>query len=104
DLNLSNNDWKKLEQLELLLETFTRVTLRMSSKNEPTLPYVLPMYRVMEKELKVACANENFPEVFKFAARAGLVRLDKLMSYHNKAKNNQFYVVATGKSFFLLMN
>ncbi|KAE9399170.1 hypothetical protein BT96DRAFT_745905, partial [Gymnopus androsaceus JB14] len=92
ELNLSPADWKKLEQLETILNVFTEVTLQMSRTDTPTLPWVLPMYCRMEKHLTTV-ANSDLPCSFHEAARAGLAKLD---TYHKLAKGNQFCVVATG--------
>jgi hypothetical protein len=58
-----------------------------------TLPWVLPMYHRMEKDLRAAINNPGYSAQMKYAAQLGL---DKLDHYHKLAKGNQFYVVATG--------
>ncbi|KAF5365434.1 hypothetical protein D9758_010856 [Tetrapyrgos nigripes] len=91
DLGLSKEDWKRLEQLEEILEVFTVVTNVMSRADTPTLPYVLPMYRKMEQKL-MHVKNDPVLASFSEAIDAGIRKLDK---YHQLAKSNQFYVVAT---------
>ncbi|KAF5332340.1 hypothetical protein D9758_017443 [Tetrapyrgos nigripes] len=92
DLRLSKEDWTELEQIEKLLEVFTEVTNLMSHADMPTLPFVLPMYRHMEKRLQALKKDKSLPPVFKTAIDAGLLKLKK---YSDLAQTNQFYVIAT---------
>ncbi|CAK5283032.1 unnamed protein product [Mycena citricolor] len=91
-LLLSNSDWDLLESLGKLLKLFTAVTLQMSKRSTPTLPWVLPMYDTMLTHLENARDNISYPEVLRVAAGAGLTKLNK---YYPKAQANQFNVIAT---------
>ncbi|KAF5313557.1 hypothetical protein D9758_018924 [Tetrapyrgos nigripes] len=88
DLALSKSDWKQLEQLEKILG----VTLQMSHADTPTIPWVLPMYWLMEYQLCLVSEDMALPLSFREAATVGINKLEK---YHTYAKNNLFYVVAT---------
>ncbi|KAF5313531.1 hypothetical protein D9758_019026 [Tetrapyrgos nigripes] len=72
DLGLSKEDWKKLKQLEEILEIFTVVTNIMSQADTLTLPYVLTMYCNMEQKLTAMKKN---PELASFsdAIDAGII-------------------------------
>ncbi|KAJ3771490.1 hypothetical protein FB446DRAFT_645122, partial [Lentinula raphanica] len=91
-ISLRENDWIQLEQIERVLEVFTSVTLQMSRSDTPTIPYVLPMYRHMEITLQELEADVTL--LFSIQA-AVTVGLQKLAKYHELAKRNQFYVIAT---------
>ncbi|KAF5332385.1 hypothetical protein D9758_018913 [Tetrapyrgos nigripes] len=93
-LGLSKQDWKTLEEIECILEIFTKVTHMMSQADTPTLPFVLPMHRHMDKKLRALGKDPKYSK-YSSAIDAGLQKLSK---YHELAKTNQFYVVATGKS------
>ncbi|CAK5262315.1 unnamed protein product [Mycena citricolor] len=91
-LMLNNADWDLLEALGNLLKPFTSVTLQMSKRSTPTLPWVLPMYDIMSSHLEDARDNSSYPEVLRTAADAGLTKLNE---YYPKAQENQFNVIAT---------
>ncbi|KAF5342711.1 hypothetical protein D9758_015876 [Tetrapyrgos nigripes] len=78
DLALSKSDWKKLEHLENILQASCSLLVQMSRNDTPTIPWVF--------------ANVPKDGSFREAATAGLT---KLKTYHDYAKGNSFYVVAT---------
>ncbi|KAJ7178861.1 hypothetical protein C8R43DRAFT_871631 [Mycena crocata] len=91
-LLLSSKEWELLEKLGDILQIFTQVTLQMSRAKTPTLPWVLPMYEHMLKNLKAHRDDDLLLASLRTAASAGL---EKLETYYQKAKGCQFNVVAT---------
>ncbi|KAJ7150500.1 hypothetical protein C8R43DRAFT_887357, partial [Mycena crocata] len=94
-LLLTSKEWELLEKLGDILQIFTQVTLQMSRAQTPTLPWVLPMYEHMLKNLKAHRDDHSLLESLRTAASAGL---EKLETYYQKAKGCQFNVVATSES------
>ncbi|GJF00443.1 hypothetical protein PsYK624_167310 [Phanerochaete sordida] len=92
ELRISPKDWKLLGQLAQLLSIFTEVTKAMSRAHTPTLPFVLPMYESMNKQLSASAADTKIDPLIRNAAAAGL---QKLTGYFAKAKASQYIVVAT---------
>lgn len=76
-------------------QVFTLVTLEMSKKHMPTLPWVLPMYEKMRQSLEGFMKNNSLPLKLQRAAAAGH---SKLMGYYEKARGCQYNVIATGTS------
>ncbi|KAJ7156332.1 hypothetical protein C8R46DRAFT_909917 [Mycena filopes] len=91
-LLLSAREWELLEKLGDMLRIFSQVTLQMSRSKAPTLPWVLPMYEHMLKNLKMHRDDATQLPSLRAAATAGL---EKLETYYEKAKGCQFNVIAT---------
>ncbi|KAJ7660882.1 hypothetical protein DFH06DRAFT_988730, partial [Mycena polygramma] len=91
-LLLTAKEWDMLEKLGGILEIFSKVTKQMSRAKAPTLPWVLPMYEHMLKELTAHRDDVTLLSPLRTAASAGL---EKLNQYYEKAKGCQFNVVAT---------
>ncbi|KAJ3753352.1 ribonuclease H-like domain-containing protein, partial [Lentinula raphanica] len=91
-VSLREDDWDQLRQIERVLEVFTSVTLQMSRSDTPTIPYVLPMYRHMEVTLQELETDVALSFSIQTAITVGL---EKLAKYHELAKRNQFYIIAT---------
>lgn len=70
----------------------------MSHSSVPTLPWVLPLYHMIRKELLEASENMDLPNSIREGALAAIVKLDK---YFVKAKDNQYVKLATRKSIHL---
>ena len=74
------------------LQVFTKVTKEMSRSRTPTLPYVLPMYEHMFKNLDAYARDEKISPDLRNAAAAGLRKLNE---YYNLAQASQFTLLAT---------
>ncbi|EJD50444.1 hATC-domain-containing protein [Auricularia subglabra TFB-10046 SS5] len=64
----------------------------MSQSGQPTLPWVVPMYHLMDTHLRATIANAKLPERIRAAATAGLKKLDQ---YHTLAQANHYNYLAT---------
>lgn len=67
----------------------------MSVKGAPMLPWVLPAYENMRKELLAIIEAKETLSSLRRGAQAGLSKLDV---YYEKAKHNQFYTLGVGES------
>ncbi|KAF4618026.1 hypothetical protein D9613_012868 [Agrocybe pediades] len=96
------DEWKLLGQIADFLEfmsnvraiqPFTTATAEMSVSKKPTLPFVLPLYEVLQAHLKKAVDDRlNLPLRIRQGAAAGLAKLTK---YKAKAESNQYYRIGT---------
>ncbi|KAF7358612.1 Dimer-Tnp-hAT domain-containing protein [Mycena sanguinolenta] len=91
-LLLTQEDWKLLDELQKILQPFTKVTLQMSKSSTPTLPWVIPMYENMLEHLRVHVEKNDLTLSLREAASAGLVKLEQ---YYEKARRCQFNIIAT---------
>ena len=69
----------------------------MSRANTPTLPWVLPMYEYMRKELDTHATNPCLPTNIREAIAAGI---SKLMEYYSLANKCQTNTLATSMFIF----
>ncbi|KAF5372079.1 hypothetical protein D9758_005096 [Tetrapyrgos nigripes] len=91
----TGQSWNKLKNFLRSVfygTTIIYITNLMSHVDMPTLLFVLPMYRHMEKKLQTLKKDLTLPPVFSTAINAGLLKLNK---YYDLAHTNQFYVIAT---------
>jgi len=72
----------------------------MSVAHTPTLPLVLPLYVSLEQHLIKTKNDMTLPRTIRSATGDALAKLRK---YKNLAFNNQFYTVATSKSYDLIL-
>ncbi|KAJ6489262.1 hypothetical protein C8R47DRAFT_479101 [Mycena vitilis] len=85
-LLLIAKEWDMLKRLGGILEIFSKVTKQMSRAKAPTLPWVLPMYEHILKELTAHRDDFTLLSPLRTAASAGL---EKLNQYSDKAKGCQ---------------
>ncbi|KAJ7604918.1 hypothetical protein FB45DRAFT_1069775 [Roridomyces roridus] len=100
-LRLKDHEWTLLEALGGILGIFTAVTLQMSRAGTPTLPWVIPMYERMLRELKSNHDDSNLPDALRVAVVAGL---EKLETYYARALGCQFNIIATSHQCVLGFN
>ena len=93
-LLLSNNEWNHLEKLVDVLKVFTQVTQVISSAGTPTLPWVIPMYELMQRHLSSKANMKSLLFEIQSTCREALGKLDK---YYTMAVNCQYNILATRK-------
>ncbi|KAF8335608.1 hypothetical protein F5887DRAFT_891923 [Amanita rubescens] len=91
-LLLSNNEWNHLEKLAEVLKVFTQVTQVISSAGTPTLPWIIPMYELMQRHLSSKADMRSLPFEIQSACQEALGKLDK---YYIIAVNCQYNILAT---------
>ncbi|KAF8327514.1 hypothetical protein F5887DRAFT_898654, partial [Amanita rubescens] len=96
-LLLSNNEWNHLEKLAEVLKVFTQVTQVISSAGTPTLPWIIPMYELMQRHLSSKADMRSLPFEIQSACREALGKLDK---YYIIAVNCQYNILATRVMYF----
>ncbi|PPR01987.1 hypothetical protein CVT24_011114 [Panaeolus cyanescens] len=92
DMMLSSDDWDTLAKIVDLLEPFLLATKSMSTSSQPTIPFVLPTWLSLRRELEKAAANSFLPQKIRNAASAGLLKLQK---YESLAQKNQHCIIGT---------
>ena len=60
-LNLSNNDWDTLEEIQKFFEVFKEATICMQADKYPTLHQTVPFYVHLMRELKTFTTNKSQP-------------------------------------------
>ncbi|KAF8997989.1 hypothetical protein BDQ17DRAFT_1248009 [Cyathus striatus] len=68
----------------------------MSASRYPTIPFVLPLYEMMDEHLWSIERNTQLPFHFQIAAS---VTHEKLEKYRSQAVVNQYYIIGTSKLF-----
>ena len=68
----------------------------MSRSGTPTLPFILPMYEHMRRQLKKHADDSALSPHIRNAVVAGLFKLDEYYAY---AKDSQFTILATGEPY-----
>ncbi|KAF8996455.1 hypothetical protein BDQ17DRAFT_1201898, partial [Cyathus striatus] len=91
-VTLRKRDWERLEHLWKLLDLFTMHTQQLSMSRCPTIPFVLPIYDLLEKHLNAASVNFDLPMELRTSAGVGVL---KLLKYKEDAVTNHNYILGT---------
>ncbi|TRM56363.1 hypothetical protein BD626DRAFT_414065 [Schizophyllum amplum] len=91
-LLLGKKEWGTLKKLNSILQIFTKVTKTMSRASTPTLPWTIPMYEHMRKNLEEHINDTSLDESLREACAAGH---QKLMEYYTIVKKSQHTILAT---------